>query len=255
MRWAIALVSILSASFATAHTATIPKVQRFELNGNQYRALSVHPAHVSLHWKNSEDKPYRNMGRLKTELKQQGKDILAIMNAGIYSANDTPAGLHIENGNTIKSLNTRNGKGNFHLQPNGVFLINHKHKAKILTTRQYQRKYASNKQTARLQLATQSGPMLLINGKINPKFIPDSSSIYSRNGVCTTPKGQLFFLITDNFPTVKVNLYQFALAAKKLGCNNALYLDGSISKLYAKGGASFHFGHFVGMLAVTNEKD
>ena len=43
-----------------------------------------------------------------------------IMNAGIYSMDNTPAGLWIEHGKELNALNTKSGKGNFHVQPNGV---------------------------------------------------------------------------------------------------------------------------------------
>ena len=42
-----------------------------------------------------------------------------VMNAGIYSMNNVPAGLWIEQGKELNALNTKAGKGNFHVQPNG----------------------------------------------------------------------------------------------------------------------------------------
>jgi uncharacterized protein YigE (DUF2233 family) len=43
------------------------------------------------------------------------------------------------------------------------------------------------------QWATQSGPMLLIDGKLNEQFVDDSDSLKWRSGVCvkTPPKSSL----------------------------------------------------------------
>lgn len=214
----------------------------------QFRALQVSPSHLSLHWKNSQGSPYSRFGALKSDLEKKGKQVIALMNAGIYSKNDQPAGLHIEAGKTLKSLNTQRGGGNFHLQPNGVFYITNKNTAHIKTTASYKKRYGKNSKGVRL--ATQSGPLLLINGKINRRFIANSKSPYTRNGICTTRSGTVFFIATEG--STQSNLYQFAQAAKKMGCYQALYLDGSISKIYQRGvNSTFHFRHFVGILAVT----
>ncbi len=76
----------------------------------------------------------------------------------------TAAGLYIENGIERKALNTRkSGYGNFHLQPNGVFWVQDG-KAAVTPTADYARLKPS------ADIATQSGPMLVIGGAINPKF-------------------------------------------------------------------------------------
>ncbi len=162
----------------------------------KFRFLSVNPKNISLHWKTADGVAYRGFSGLRSHLLKRGKKIVALMNAGIYTVNYQPAGLHIENGEILHQINTNRGKGNFHLQPNGVFLVNNSGRATILTTNAYQKYY---------------------KGKEN-------------NGVCTTPKGKVFFFATDSFPNVTSNLYQFAKAAQTVGCNNALYLDGNISK-------------------------
>lgn len=219
------------------------------LDNKTFRLLEVPVQSLNLHWQNADGKAYGSMVKLKKSLANEGKTVLAMMNAGIYSHNDVPAGLHVENGTILKTLNTNKGQGNFHLQPNGVFLLSKAGQASIVTTADYQQHYAGNEKA--LKLATQSGPMLLINGKINRKFLPNSPSEYSRNGICTTAKGKVYFLATDAFPAVKSNLYQFASAAQQIGCDNALYLDGSISKLYVNGeDATFHFPRYVGLFSV-----
>ncbi|MCU4482071.1 phosphodiester glycosidase family protein [Acinetobacter ursingii] len=143
------------------------------------------------------------------------------MNAGMYHPDYAPVGLYIENRKQLTALNEQQGFGNFFMQPNGVVAWNDQ-QAVIETTQDFK--------TSRFKAnyATQSGPMLIIDGKINPKFLADSDSLKIRNGV-GIKDNTLYFVITRN----RVNFYQFAQFFKdELNIDNALYLDGSISSLY-----------------------
>ncbi len=143
------------------------------------------------------------------------------MNAGMYHPDYAPVGLYIENGKQLTALNEQQGCGNFFMQPNGVVAWNDQ-QAVIETTQDFK--------TSRFKAnyATQSGPMLIIDGKIKPKFLADSDSLKIRNGV-GIKDNTLYFVITRN----RVNFYQFAQFFKdELNIDNALYLDGSISSLY-----------------------
>ncbi|MEA2840293.1 MAG: hypothetical protein QOF41_1623 [Methylobacteriaceae bacterium] len=78
--------------------------------------------------------------------------------------------------------------------------------------------------------ATQSGPMLIIAGHIHPKIHADGTSRKIRNGVGVASGRIVQFVISDN----AVTFYEFAsLFRDRLGCRDALFLDGSISSLYA----------------------
>ena len=78
--------------------------------------------------------------------------------------------------------------------------------------------------------ATQSGPMLLIAGRLHPGIQPDGASHYIRNGACVAPGGQLFFVISET----KVSFGRFATAMRDgLACTDALYFDGAVSSLWA----------------------
>jgi len=143
------------------------------------------------------------------------------MNAGMYHPDYAPVGLYIENGKQLTALNEQQGFGNFFMQPNGVVAWNDQ-QAVIETTQDFK--------TSRFKAnyANQSGPMLIIDGKINPKFLADSDSLKIRNGV-GIKDNTLYFVITRN----RVNFYQFAEFFKdEMNIDNALYLDGSISSLY-----------------------
>lgn len=174
---------------------------------------------LKLYLYDAEQQPYRDLQRLKQALARKCNTMNFAMNAGMYHADLAPVGLYVENGLQKKALNrATRGFGNFLIQPNGVLAWNDK-QAVILTTQ----KYASTDFKARY--ATQSGPMLVVDGKINPNFIPQSDSLKIRNGV-GIKNGKLYFVISRE----GVSFYAFAQYFKQqLSVNNALYLDGSVS--------------------------
>lgn len=177
---------------------------------------------IALYWKDENGINYKNFDRLKKAVERNNKTLVFAMNAGMYMMNGEPLGLYIENGKTLKKLNTvENAYGNFYMQPNGVFYINDKNEAFVKTSKQL----APNEQ---IKYASQSGPMLLIDGKLHPKFMKGSKNLNIRNGVGILPNGNILFAISKK----KINFYDLALFFKKHGCKNALYLDGAISKAY-----------------------
>lgn len=161
--------------------------------------------------------------RLSKALTEKGEHLAFAMNAGMYRPDRSPVGLYIENGNEKRKINKRPGPGNFHLLPNGVFFVS-KRRAAVLDTRQFLRL------RGKILFATQSGPMLVIAGRIHPKFRPESESFKIRNGVGSC-RGRMIFFAISNKP---VTFHAFASLFKdRLKCRYALFLDGSISALYA----------------------
>jgi uncharacterized protein YigE (DUF2233 family) len=180
--------------------------------------------------KNPEGYPYRNIYNLNVDLaKYRRTDLLFAMNGGMFMPNGMPQGLYVENSNTIRPLDEReeipNEFLNFYLQPNGVFLIEKSKVARVVVTEEYE------KYRAQTAYATQSGPMLLIDGAINSKFNAKSNSRFVRNGVGILPDNRIIFIISDD----TITFYDFALLFKNFGCKNALYLDGAISRMYVPG--------------------
>ncbi|MBI1286193.1 MAG: hypothetical protein GC178_01300 [Flavobacteriales bacterium] len=176
---------------------------------------------LSLVWKDGNNHVYGNFGTLITELEHNGQDLVFAMNGGMYMADQTPLGLYIENGNTLRNVNkVQEAHGNFYLQPNGIFYITKDNKAVVCTTPKFD--------VSNVKYATQSGPMLVIDGKIHPKFTEVSSNVHIRNGVGILPNGNVLFAIS----TEKVNLFDFATFFQSKGCKNALYLDGFVSRMY-----------------------
>ena len=114
--------------------------------------------------------------------------------------------------------------GNFHMKPNGVFYISVDGAAVAETG-------AFLKQRPRADLATQSGPMLVINGRVHPRFDRRSTSLKARNGVGVRADGKVIFAISQG----EGSFDAFArLFRDGLNCPNALFLDGgSAASLYA----------------------
>lgn len=142
-----------------------------------------------------------------------------LMNAGMFHSNYEPVGLYIEKAEEKYSINTQiKGFGNFFIQPNGIFAWN-ENKFDIFTTQEF------SQSLEKYQYATQSGPMLIMNGQINTHFVKNSNSLKIRNGVGVNEQG-IYFVISNK----KINFYNFANFFKtELNVNKALYLDGSIS--------------------------
>lgn len=177
---------------------------------------------IKTYYKDKNENSFKKIRDLKNYLKNEyGQNLIFATNGGIFSKDYTPLGLYIENGKKFFKINKFNGKGNFYLKPNGIFLIQ-KGKAKIIETEKFE-------ESPEILFALQSGPILVANNKINALFDPNSKNEYIRSGVGITLTGTVFFVISNE----PVTFYKFALLFKeKLNCCNALYLDGAISEMY-----------------------
>ncbi len=188
-------------------------VCRFDLRQDKLALYNLDPA----------GKPYGTFSALNSALQEHGKQLVFAMNAGMFDQNLKPIGLYVEQGQQQKRINRRNGGGNFHLKPNGVFYIAGD-RAGVMETE------AFLKAAPQVDYATQSGPMLVIDGQIHPKFSVDGTSAKLRNGVGSVDEHHVVFAISDE----PVTFYDFAsLFRDELHSRNALFFDGSVSSLYA----------------------
>ncbi|MBE8723843.1 phosphodiester glycosidase family protein [Flavobacterium hungaricum] len=176
---------------------------------------------LKLYWKKENDERFGSIQNLKTWIENKGMVLDFAMNAGMYNKDNAPQGLYIENKKTLTSLDAGTAAGNFYLKPNGVFYITTAKVAKIATTEEF-------KNDGKIQYATQSGPMLVIDGKIHAAFKEGSANLNIRNGVGILPDGKVVFVLSKK----EINFYDFAHYFKELGCKNALYLDGFVSRAY-----------------------
>ncbi len=176
-------------------------------------------------------------------LASEGKRLAFAMNAGMYHDDRSPVGHYVENGQEQMRVIANPGPGNFGLLPNGVFCIR-EGRADVFETLDFV------DQSPDCAFATQSGPMLVIDGELHPRFLPDSTSRYVRNGVGTSSDGtRAVFAISDDY----VTFHEFgSLFRDVLETPNALFLDGNISRMYERASnrsdVGFSLGPIVGVV-------
>ena len=201
-------------------TYSVCRVDASELTSDRYS--------LQLFWQASNDQPLLTFDTLLSTLPKT-ETLNFAMNAGMYNENYAPIGYTVIKGEEVKSLNLKEGGGNFHLLPNGVMWWDKAGHVQITESHALDEQVTTG--DAQPWYATQSGPMLVINDEIHPQFNPDSTSIKLRNGAGICRDGSIQFVNTNE----PVTFYQFATLFKdELGCSNALFLDGGIaSALYA----------------------
>jgi uncharacterized protein YigE (DUF2233 family) len=193
------------------------------VNNSQFLSYTVDPKveTLQLFWKDDQGKILNTFSNLNQYLKAKNKSLRFAMNGGMFVQDYAPPGLFIEEGKIVHDLNTKHGEGNFYLLPNGVFFITTQYQGAICKTEDFRHSKA-------IAYATQSGPLLVVNGKMNPAFQYGSKNLNIRNGVGILPDGKVVFVLSKQ----PINFYDFANYFLALGCKNALYLDGSVSRAY-----------------------
>lgn len=171
--------------------------------------------------KNNTGERLGDFEALQHYLAAQGQTLVFATNGGMFKPDFTPVGLYIEAGKLVSPLDTSSGNGNFYLKPNGIFYLTRDRQAGICKTEDFV-------PSDQIQYATQSGPMLVINGQLHPAFRKGSPNVHIRNGVGIRPDGTLLFAMSKQ----RINLYDFAGFFQQAGCVQALYLDGFVSRCY-----------------------
>ena len=187
--------------------------------------VDLNAEQLQLFWRDAAGRPYRQFSALREALKSKGKELAFAVNAGMYKEDYSPVGLFVADGQELVPLNRHVGSGNFSQQPNGVFLIEG-HSARVMTTSDY------GNEKPNPSFATQSGPMLVHEGEITASAVMNPNSTWRkiRNGVCAPSPASAAFVISES----PVTFYEFARFFRdSLHCREALYLDGTISSLYA----------------------
>jgi uncharacterized protein YigE (DUF2233 family) len=213
-------------------------------DGVRYFIWKAEPGKVRVLWKDDAGKQLRELPAAKAFLERKGEKPVMLMNGGIFEPGGVPSGVMVQEGKQLLPLNLRDGKGNFFLKPNGVFLISEKG-ARVIEASKYP---AAGE---RILYAVQSGPLLLENGKVHPAFNKGSDSRLLRNGVGVAENGTVIFAISDSKGERWPNLHGFADLFRSLGCKDALFLDGDISQMRfgeTLGKASNQFGSVVAVV-------
>ena len=152
----------------------------------------------------------------------QPEKVAFAMNAGMFDEAGRPIGLAVVEGKRVHKIALRAGGGNFGMKPNGVFLVREDGGAEIVVSEEYGER-------ADVRLATQSGPMLLVGGKLHPQIKHDGESINIRNAVGIGTGGRPLFVISAD-PVSFGKLARFF--RDELKAKDALYFDGSVSSLW-----------------------
>ena len=169
---------------------------------------------IKLFWKRSDGRPYEYLSSLPPAL--HSRRLLFAINGGMYHPDNSPVGLYVEEGRELVRANTSAGPGNFHMRPNGVFYVAGE-VAGVLETRSFLQ------QKPLVDFATQSGPMLVIDGEVNARFVRYGASKKYRVAVGTRDRNLVVFAISES----EVLFGEFArLFRDRLRCKNALFLDG-----------------------------
>ncbi|WP_198952234.1 phosphodiester glycosidase family protein [Phaeobacter sp. 22II1-1F12B] len=245
---ALPALFLLLLGLAAAPEAQAVECRDVDQDSNRYTVCEANAEsdELRLFLYDEEGQPYGQFGSVAQKLDQQGKTLVFAMNAGMYHSDRAPVGYYAEPDKVVQKLIPNAGPGNFGMLPNGVFCIG-QNRADVIETLRF-----SETQPA-CDYATQSGPMLVIDGELHPRFLPDSDSRYVRNGVGTSADGKrVVFAISRN----RVTFHEFgSLFRDVLDLPNALYFDGNISRLYApdfgRNDAGFAMGPIVG-IATTN---
>ena len=207
---------------AAAEEGAACRSEAFEDTG--YTVCSFDPAFddMRIFWRKADGTPYGTFSALAEDLATQGLTLVFGMNGGMYQDDFSPVGLLVMNGIEAKGVNTTsvgpdvNPVPNFYKKPNGIFFIGTDGAATLTTE-----SYIEDRPAA--EFATQSGPMLVIDGNIHPAFIVGSTDLNQRNGVGVCKPNEVSFVISED----DVNFETFARFFRdKLGCANALFLDG-----------------------------
>jgi uncharacterized protein YigE (DUF2233 family) len=171
---------------------------------------------VKLFWRKPDGHPYEYLSSLPRTLAKHSRHLLFATNGGMYHPDNSPVGLYVEDGRELVRANTNAGPGNFHMRPNGVFYLTGE-VAGILETRSF------IKRKLQVDFATQSGPMLVIDGEVNTRFVRYGGSKKYRVGVGSRDRSLVVFAVSES----EVSFDEFArLFRDKLRCKNALFLDG-----------------------------
>ena len=238
LRACVLLIGLGSPAFAVdcstlAHVGAAYTVCKVDTTQDAIRLFLKHP---------ETGKPLGSFDNVERLVRPQGETLSFAMNAGMYHQDRSPVGHYLEKGQEARGVVTSAGPGNFGLLPNGVFCTTEDGAQVYETTR-----YVAERPGC--TYATQSGPMLVIDGALHPRFIKDSDSRYIRNGVGTSADGKIVYFVISEAP---VNFHAFGtLFRDVLKVPQALYFDGNISRLYVPGlnrhDMGFPMGPIVGV--------
>lgn len=245
--FAAALVLVATAAALLSQRRAPPACAEHEFEGARFLVCAFDARHHDLRLasRGASGAYLRSFEALAAEL-GPGAHVRFAMNGGMYNDRGAPIGLYIEDGEEQHPLRLTDGPGNFHMKPNGVFwqgMDGALHVDRSET-------FAATRPSARW--ATQSGPMLVIDGALHPRFAPDGESRFIRNGVGVRDAHTAYFVISRSV----VSFGKFARFFRDaLHCRDALFLDGAVSSLWAPDRNRSDHLHELGPMVVALDRD
>jgi uncharacterized protein YigE (DUF2233 family) len=223
-RLLLSLVFLLAACTrsggASADQPSWCRMQLFE--GSRFTVCDNQGGNLQLFAAGPHEIPLRSFADVARKV--DPSKVAFAMNAGMFDENGRPIGLAVAAGEQAHKINLRDGPGNFHMKPNGVFRVDMSGKASIVESGPMPVEVVQT-----IRFATQSGPLLVYHGKLHPKIEPDGQSRLIRNGVGVTAAGRPLFVISED-PVSFGKLARFF--RDRLQTPDALYFDGSVSSLW-----------------------
>lgn len=193
--------------------------------------ITAKPSEIRMFWKSRSGAPHKTF----ESVLQENSGLRFLMNGGMFSTTYAPVGLYIERGRRLKGISHYNNPNvNFGIQPQGIFYVTGT-KAGIATPKAFR--------PNGVVYATQSAPMLVISGKMNPQ-LPKGRSL-ARNGVGLLKDGRVLLAVSVS----GITFHDFAKWFIKQGCSDALFMDGSVSEYWEPGAQPY--GRFGVMIGVT----
>lgn len=189
--------------------------------------------------------PYRSLAQLAAGRAADAAPVAFAVNGGMFDGEGKPIGYYVEGSQRLKELNRNEGSGNFHMSPNGVF-FGTGGKWQVRTSDDFYSNVGD-----RPAFGTQSGPMLLIDGKLHPEITDDGPSRTRRNGVGVDAQGRAHFVISEGAVSFGKLARYFRDEAKT---PNALYLDGGVSSLWDPAAERMDTRAPLGPLIVVEQK-
>lgn len=167
------------------------------------------------------------------------------MNGGAFSDDLKPRGYLVSAGERLSELDRGPGDGNFYMKPNGVF-FGSAGRWQILTTDRF---FSTVRDRPRF--GTQSGPMLLVGGKLGDAISENGNSRAIRNGVGVDADGKAHFVISG----APLSFGQLARYFRdEVKAKQALFLDSNSSSLWDPATGRMDAGR-TGPILVVTKKD